>query len=62
MPAWLYRWYFLAHGLRGLERNVLRFCGIGKIRESLIGLVESQNSKARAKWLTKMRRFGQQAM
>lgn len=32
MPALAYRWYFFAHGLRGLERNVLRFVGIKPIR------------------------------
>jgi hypothetical protein len=58
MPALLYRCYFRAHGLKGLERSVLRFCGIGKITESLIGLVESPKPTARLKWLEKMRQLG----
>lgn len=28
MPALIYRWYFQAHGVRGLERSVLRFAGM----------------------------------
>lgn len=58
MPAWLYRWYFGAHSLKSLERNILRFCGISPLRESLIGLVESPNAAKRERWLTRMRALG----
>jgi putative NADPH-quinone reductase len=27
MPALIYRWYFRAHGVRELERSLLRFAG-----------------------------------
>jgi len=40
MPAWLYRLFFRAHSLKSLERNILKFCGIGPIHETLIGGVE----------------------
>ncbi|MES1264840.1 MAG: NAD(P)H-dependent oxidoreductase, partial [Variovorax sp.] len=40
MPALIYRWFFRAHSLESLERNILKFCGIGPIREMLIGNVE----------------------
>lgn len=58
MPVLLYRWYFGAHILNSLERNILGFCGIGPIRESLIGLVEAANDTRRKKWLEKMRSLG----
>ena len=35
MPALAYRWYFPAHSLKSLERNILRFSGIGPIRDTL---------------------------
>jgi putative NADPH-quinone reductase len=54
MPAAIYRWYFRGHGVRGLERSILRFCGMGAIRESLIGMVEAPKPNARLKWLRKM--------
>lgn len=57
MPAFVYRWYFLAHSLRSLERNILRFSGIGPIRETLIGTVESSAEK-RARWLDRLRALG----
>lgn len=60
MPALIYRWYFRAHSLKSLERNILGFCGIGPIKESLIGMVEAPNGKKREKWLAKMRALGRQ--
>lgn len=57
MPALAYRWFFGAHSLKSLERNILGFCGIGPIRESLIGTVEGAPNK-RERWLQKMRQYG----
>ena len=39
MPALLYRWFFLAHGLKNLERNILRFCGIRPVRSTILGSI-----------------------
>jgi putative NADPH-quinone reductase len=57
MPALVFRWYFGAHSLKSLERNILRFTGIGPIKESLIGLVENRPAR-RKRWLEKMYGFG----
>jgi putative NADPH-quinone reductase len=51
MPVVIYRLYFGAHGLKNLKRNILGFCGISPIRDSLMGLIEQKNPKARRKWL-----------
>jgi len=53
MPAFFYRWYFRAHSLKSLEQNILKFSGIKPVRESLIGLVES-NERHRQRWLKKI--------
>ena len=58
MPALAYRWYFFAHGLRGLERNILGFVGIKPIRESLFGMVHAASEAKRRKWLEQMRALG----
>lgn len=58
MPAMIYRWYFRAHSLKSLERNVLGFCGIKPIKESLIGMVEEENDAKHKKWLDKMHTLG----
>lgn len=58
MPAWVYRWYYQAHGLTSFKRNVLAFCGIKTTKDSLIGMIEDKNGEAREQWLIKMRRAG----
>lgn len=47
MPAFVYRWFFRAHSLKALERNILGFVGIAPVDETLIGTVEPM-SPARA--------------
>ena len=61
MPALLYRWYFGAHSLRSLERNILGFCGIRPLRESLLGMVEGAGDAKRRQWLERMRDHGRRA-
>lgn len=57
MPALVYRWYFRAHSLKTLERNILRFCGISPVRVTLIGAVEGRAAH-RARWLARMGELG----
>lgn len=58
MPSLVYRWYFRAHSVKALERNILGFVGIAPIHETLIGLVEGMDDDARAKWLGKLATLG----
>jgi len=58
MPVLAYRWYFGAHSLRNLERNILRFSGIGPVRESLFGRVEDAGQRRRDRWLRRMEKLG----
>jgi putative NADPH-quinone reductase len=59
MPAAIYRWFFLAHGLKNLQRNILGFSGIGPIRSTLIGSIEGMSEKQRMGWLDEMRGLGE---
>lgn len=61
MPALVYRWYFRAHSVRSLERNILGFVGFAPVRETLIGSVDGLGEAGVAKWLTRMRKAGEQA-
>ncbi|HET6375301.1 MAG TPA: NAD(P)H-dependent oxidoreductase [Methylocella sp.] len=61
MPAFIYRWYSGAHGLKSLKRNILGFCGVAPIKESLIGSIEAPDDSQRKKWLAKMTAFGRAA-
>jgi len=61
MPALIYRWYFRAHCVKSLERNVLGFVGIAPVQETLIGMVGNFRAEDTARWLGKLRRLGQRA-
>mgnify|MGYP001184896298 CR=1 FL=1 len=58
MPAFVYRWFFLAQSLKSLEHNILAFCGIGPIKVTLIGTIEGMDEKQRAAWLDEIRGLG----
>jgi putative NADPH-quinone reductase len=62
MPALVYRWYFRAHSVKSLERNVLGFVGIAPVRETLIGLVDRLDEAGVADWQARLRKLGGQAL
>ena len=59
MPALAYRWWFRAHSLKSLERNVLKFVGIKPVRDTIFGMVGEADEPKRAKWLAEMRALGE---
>ncbi len=60
MPALFYRWFYRAHSLKSLERNILAFAGLGPIRATLIGMVEGSPGH-REKYLRKVAALGKAA-
>ena len=58
MPAAAYRFFYLAHSLRSLKRNILDLVGIGPVRDTLIGGVETRSDASRKRCLTQVRRMG----
>ncbi|MBE2263110.1 MAG: NAD(P)H-dependent oxidoreductase [Burkholderiaceae bacterium] len=61
MPALVYRWYFRAHSVKSLERNVLGFVGISPVHETLIGLVDRLDAAGIDQWKAKLDRMGSRA-
>jgi putative NADPH-quinone reductase len=61
MPALVYRWYFRAHSVKSLERNILGFVGIGPIDETLIGMIGSLSVDSANQWLATLRTLGERA-
>lgn len=61
MPALVYRWYFRAHSVKSLERNILGFVGVAPIEHTLVGGVGAMSPAAAKSWLARMRRLGEQA-
>jgi putative NADPH-quinone reductase len=58
MPALFYRWYFRAHSLKSLQRNILRFCGFRPVNACVVGMVESMSQAQRGEWLAKVQQLG----
>lgn len=58
MPALVYRWYFRAHSVKSLERNILGFVGISPVDETLVGMVGNLKPEDARKWIAKMRQLG----
>jgi len=61
MPGFFYRWYYRAHSLKSLERNILKFSGISPVRATLYGLVEGVKDQRRKAWLDEMQKLGRLA-
>ena len=58
MPAFLYRLWFLGHGIAGMRRNILNFVGVRPVREALFGLAGADKAR-RASWIDRMRKLGE---
>lgn len=61
MPAVVYRYFYRAHSLKSLERNILGMVGIAPVHETLVGLVERLGDEGVAKWRARMRKLGREA-
>lgn len=60
MPALIYRWYFRAHSVKSLERNILGFVGIAPVHKTLIGMTGDMKAASVKKWQDRLRQLGQQ--
>jgi putative NADPH-quinone reductase len=61
MPAVVYRYFFRAHSVKSLERNILGMVGIAPVHETLIGLVERLGPHGVDKWRDRLRKLGRDA-
>lgn len=58
MPAAIYRWWFRAHALHNLRRNVLGFVGIRPVHSTLVGMADGLDEAGRARWLGRLEALG----
>lgn len=61
MPGWFYRWYFGAHALKLLRRNILHFSGVKPVRSLIYGMIEAVSDDTRKEWLREVEALGHQA-
>jgi len=62
MPALVYRWYFGAHGLKNLKRNILRFVGFAPVRDTIIGGVGTASRQVMERRVEAVRALGRDAL
>jgi len=61
MPAFVYRWYFSAHAVKNLRRNILGFVGYGPVRDTIVGSVATAKPATMAGHFETMRALGRAA-
>jgi NAD(P)H dehydrogenase (quinone) len=61
MPGLIYRWYFGAHALKLLKRNILHFTGIKPVRSTIYGMIEAAGVEKREQWLREVEALGHTA-
>ncbi|MBM3649879.1 MAG: NAD(P)H-dependent oxidoreductase [Alphaproteobacteria bacterium] len=61
MPALIYRWYFRAHGLKNLERNILGFVGFSPIRDTIVGSIGTRGQESLRRVLDEVKAMGRRA-
>lgn len=61
MPGIIYRWYYGAHALKSLKRNILEFLGAGPVRSTVHGLVGTVSAEHRQRWLLEAEDLGRRA-
>lgn len=58
MPAPVYRWFYGAHSLKSLQRNILGFSGIAPVRSTLVGGAGALAPGRVDRWCERLRRLG----
>jgi putative NADPH-quinone reductase len=61
MPAPFYHWFYRAHGVQVLRRNVLHFVGIAPVRATLVGSAGSMPPERVARWCGRIAALGARA-
>ncbi|HVZ53276.1 MAG TPA: NAD(P)H-dependent oxidoreductase [Pseudolabrys sp.] len=61
MPGWFYRWYYGAHALKLIRRNILNLIGVKPVRSTIYGMIEAVSDETRASWLREVEALGHEA-
>lgn len=58
MPGLFYKWYFRAHSIKSMKRNILGFVGIDPVNDTVIGMAGQLNPAKADRWLERMNSLG----
>lgn len=59
MPAIAFTWFFRAHGVKALTRNILGFVGFGPIRTTYVGGVGELTPTVARRWKARLAALGE---
>lgn len=59
MPGFIYHWWFGAHALKMLKRNILGFVGVAPVRSTVFGNIRSADPQRLSGWLADVRAMGE---
>ena len=62
MPGLVYRWWYGAHALLALKRNILEFMGVSPVKSTLFGMIEAVSADRRHEWLREVEALGREAV
>lgn len=62
MPAPVYRWFYRAHALQLLRRNILGYVGIAPVRATVVGGAGAMTPERCAHWCALLGRLGARAV
>jgi putative NADPH-quinone reductase len=61
MPGFVFRWWFGAHVLKLLKRNILALVGAGPVKATIFGNVAGVSERGRGRWIQKAEALGRAA-
>lgn len=61
MPATVYKFYFRAHSIKSMKRNILEFVGMNPVRDTVIGMAGHMKAEKAERWLRRMASLGRSA-
>jgi putative NADPH-quinone reductase len=61
MPVSIYRFWYGAHAIKLLKRNILNFIGVAPVRETLLGMMADSSHEQRNRWLKQAEDMGRRA-
>lgn len=61
MPATVYKFYFRAHSIKSMKRNILQFVGMDPVNDTVVGMAGKMNADKAHRWLRRMASLGRAA-
>lgn len=61
-PAFYYKLVYFSPGQRAMRKATLNFCGVSKVKGTILGPIKSSSTSKRNKWLLAIEKLGKKGM